>query len=352
MIVDDSDLRDRFRERDAVPGTVDDALFAHIIARLDAPEARPRFRFPLIGWAVPGLAATAIVIALGVAFNPWPRSYEVPQRIETVRIDRMPTAPPQPPEAIKINALHTSATSRTGEPPAAPSGSLAGIGLARTASIGLDVAQVTPALDAAQRIARAAGGAVTALQDAAPDTPGAARSATLTIVVPAAKLDATTNALAALGTVRSRSADAEALGGSIVDDAARLRNLRNEEADLLRIMHRSGSVADILDVEGKLSDVRGEIEQREGELADLKHRVATASIDVTLNEQEPVAPVRVPTFGDRIAAAWNASSAASAALGLAIVTVAVGAIAFAPYLLGIGAAISLWWWWRRRRDGW
>jgi hypothetical protein len=357
-MLDDIDLRHRFRERSEATTAPGDALFARIIAELDAPPARRRLALPVLRWALPTAAATMIVVVLGVLVNPWPQHPAgVPERIETVKIDRMPTAPPlmaaersMEEQAVKVNALRTASVSPGGEPPAATQTALAGIGLARTAAVGLDVPGVTPALDAVQRIARTAGGTVTALQDATPDEPGAERSATVTIVVPEAKLDGTVHALSGIGTVRSRSANAEALGASIVDDAARLRNLRSEESDLLRIMHRSGSVADILDVESKLSDVRGDIEQLEGELAGLQHQVATASIDVTLTERRPVAPAVRPPFGDRIAAAWRTSTHASAALGIALLSIAVGAIAFAPYLLVVAAGVALWWWRRRRAD--
>jgi hypothetical protein len=357
-MIDDHDLRDRFLERDAALPAPDDRLFARILAHLDA-QPKPRFSWPSFTWPMSLVAATAIVIVVGVLANPWPQrpAFE-PGSVEDVKIDRVPTQPASQTvplavsKAIKIDASSTMRNPASVEAPAPEtSPNPLDAGLARTGSIDVFVAGVVPALRAAQQIATAHGGTVTALQDATPDTPDTPQSATLTVVVPADRLAATMDALAALGTIRAQSAGAEAVGGAIVDDAARLRNLRSEENDLLAIMHRSGSVGDILDVESKLADVRGQIEQLDGDLAGLKHRVATASIDVTLTERRAAAVPAVPSPGDRLASAWSNATHASAAFGVALLSVALGALAFAPYLLGAAAIAGAVVWWRRRRDG-
>jgi hypothetical protein len=238
-------------------------------------------------------AAAAIVIVGGILVVPPPTVPPIPAKFEDFKVDRMPSPPPnQPPQAtqIKVNTLKRSAHAPTVPATTAASSALGDIRLARRASIDVVVPSVEDALARAQRIARENGGTVTALHDAIAQSPDVVNGATLTLLVRAERLDLTLAALGTLGRVTARSIDAEDVGGTIVDDEARLRNLRREEAELRALMQRSASVADIESVEEKLADVRGQIESIEGERAAFRQRVATASIDVGLSEARPAPP--------------------------------------------------------------
>jgi hypothetical protein len=294
-MIDEHDLRARFVERAAATPEPDDRTWRTMLARIEAPEPKRQF-----AWRVPVSFATAAVLVIvgGMLLVPSPRT-DVPEKQEHLFAGPapMPSGVPLPlPKQIKINTLKTSVHAVTSgaavAPVNAPSATpaLGDLQLARKGSIEIQVAAIEPALETATRIARDNGGTVTALHDAVAQSPDVVNGATLTILVPASRLDATVAALAGLGRVTSRTIDAESVGDAIVDTEARLRNLRHEEADLLAIMHRSGSVGDILDVEDKLADVRGQIESLEGERAELRRRVATAAIDVALREPPKPAP--------------------------------------------------------------
>lgn len=69
------------------------------------------------------------------------------------------------------------------------------------------------------------------------------------------------------------------------DMESALRNHRAEEAQYLLIMRRAASVKDVLEVAEHLSDVRGEIDQAEGEFRYLSHQVDMASIEVHLRTE-------------------------------------------------------------------
>ena len=134
---------------------------------------------------------------------------------------------------------------------------------------------------------------------------GAVHGAQLTVEVPASRLDGTLDTLAALGTVQNRAIDAEDVDAAIVDEEARLRNLRREEIDLRKLMDRGGKVDEILTVQQNLSEVRGQIEQLDAQHQHDLHRVATSTITVALTEDRPDAAPAKPGPSARIDGAWH-----------------------------------------------
>jgi hypothetical protein len=85
--------------------------------------------------------------------------------------------------------------------------------------------------------------------------------------------------------VESERVEAEDVTRQYVDLDARLRNLRDEEAQYLSIMKRSNTVKDTLEVSEKLSDVRGQIEERQAEFQALSKQVETVAISVSLRTE-------------------------------------------------------------------
>ena len=63
---------------------------------------------------------------------------------------------------------------------------------------------------------------------------------------------------------------------------ARLRNLHAEEAQYLTIMKSAYKVDDLLEVTQKLSEVRGQIEQQQGEFQTLSKQIETVAITISL----------------------------------------------------------------------
>jgi hypothetical protein len=212
--------------------------------------------------------------------------------------------------------------------------------LARTGTIGLIVPDVPSALARIQRLTKSGFGAVTGLDDHAPSSAGGAHTAEVTLSVPDDTFGATLETLAGLGGVTSRSVTAEDLTDSIVDSDARLRNLRHEEADLLRIMDRSGKIADVLDVEQQLASTREAIEQLDAQAKSMRRRVAYATITVDLSD-EKTTPVAVVGPGTQIADAWHAALRTLWTFTLWILSKGLLLVAFAPYLAVLGLAAYL-----------
>jgi len=70
-----------------------------------------------------------------------------------------------------------------------------------------------------------------------------------------------------------------------VDDAARLRNLRAQEAQYLGILKQTKTVKDTVEVTDKLDEVRGEIEQQQAEFEALSKQVETVALAIALHAE-------------------------------------------------------------------
>ena len=359
MITDDRDFAERFRARAATFPEPTPQLFTVTLHRLGTRTphggnivSRVTNVWLGISKMLRGgiLAAAAVAcLVLAVSFNKHDTTLQpvaLMERVTTAKVDPA-YAPPSgavapAPKQIKINTLKTmsSASAETSSnthdadgatapaPPPAPDAAIA-----RAETLALLVRSVPDSIAALNALARAHGGFVTKVEDNAPDDADSPRTAALSLTVAAPQLDTATTRILALGAIQSRSATAEAIGDSIVDDRARLRNLRREETDLLHIMDRSGSVASILDVESKLADVRGQIEQLTAHLATSNHRVATAQIDITLTESKPAPTPAKPSLGDHVSATWNAALRSVIALGVGSIDFAIWVGAYLPLLL-------------------
>jgi hypothetical protein len=113
-----------------------------------------------------------------------------------------------------------------------------------------------------------------------------ASNASLTIRVPAARFEDARGEIRKLGLrVDSEKLDAQDVTRQYVDQAARLRNLRAQEAQYLGILKQAKTVKDTLEVSDKLNEVRGEIEQQQAEFAALSKQVETVALTISLRAE-------------------------------------------------------------------
>jgi acetolactate synthase regulatory subunit len=207
--------------------------------------------------------------------------------------------------------------------------------LAKKAKLDLLVRDVEGTLKQAQSTVRRAGGDVTSLNDTNPHDAGSVHAATMEVEVPADRLEDTLDHLGLLGTVETRAIDAEDVDATIVDEEARLRNLRRAETDLRKLMDKGGKVDDILTVQQNLSEVRGQIEQLDAQHRNDVHRVATSTIAISLTEDRPNATSAKPGPTARIDGAWHSGLNALADNLIAFVTTVVWCVAYAPIPLAL-----------------
>lgn len=198
--------------------------------------------------------------------------------------------------------LATAACSRAAETasvaPETAAGSIGGGGeargerlLARRASIAVTVDDVARGRERATAVAGALGGHV---QHATSSSDG---RADLVLRVPAARLDAALDSMAALGDERRRTVGADDVTEESVDLDARLANLRALRDRLRQHLERATTVADVIAVERELARVQSELDALEARRAALRSSVAMARLEVALERRVVLGPLGLVLAG-------------------------------------------------------
>ena len=108
-------------------------------------------------------------------------------------------------------------------------------------------------------------------------------TAVITVRVPASSLDQAISEIEHLAlSVDRENVEARDVTRDYVDLDARLRNAQAEEARYLEILKRAATVKDTLDGAEKLSGVRGQIEQLQGEMKYLTTQIDMSALEITL----------------------------------------------------------------------
>lgn len=207
--------------------------------------------------------------------------------------------------------------------------------LIRKAQISLSVTSIEKSISAVSQIVKQKQGDLLAFQDQKPLKDNSRHTASMEIRVPQEQLEITLDALAELGTIQNRTLTAEDVTTQLVDAEARLRNLRNQESTLLKIMDRSGSVGDVLKVSNELSKVRQTIEQIDAQLKSLRSQVAYSTITLQLEKDITSIPTERP-LGKRVQETWNQSTYAVSEFTVGLLLVGTGLLPWTPFLLLMG----------------
>jgi hypothetical protein len=164
------------------------------------------------------------------------------------------------------------------QPSRAPLADLAERKIIKVGEVTLEVASVGAAVGEVRAIAVAVGGYVGGSSAGTEDQP-----ASLTLRIPADKFEDALGRLRAMdGDVRAEATSEQDVTASIVDLEARIRNLEASEAQYRRLVERAQKVADILAVQSRLDDVRGQIEQMKAQLEQLNGQASLSTLTVTL----------------------------------------------------------------------
>ena len=204
--------------------------------------------------------------------------------------------------------------------------------IVRTGSLELQVADVTKALTGGREAMAALGGYIGSSQQ---QRSGDQTVATVTYRIPVARWEDALAAMRGLGTVISEATDAAEVTAQIVDLDARIRNLKASEVALVGYAEKAPKVSDLLEIQARLTDTRGQIEQLTAQQADLSDRAALATLTVTFGT-EVVAVTQAAERWDP-AAEVDRASATLISMGQAVVSFAiVVAIVWLPVLLVMG----------------
>ena len=197
--------------------------------------------------------------------------------------------------AVAFSYLGSAGGGDNDKSPDSPSVALAASGqpdnldarkIIRNGSLDLLVKDVGQSVDKIGSIVTTAGGFV----EKSTQTNSGGHSASVTVRVPAARLDQVIVQIKSLATnVDRESVEVRDVTREYIDLDARLRTAQAEEAQYLQILKRATTIKDTLDVTEKLSDVRGRIEQLQGEMKFLTAQVDMSTLEISLRAEADAA---------------------------------------------------------------
>jgi hypothetical protein len=219
-----------------------------------------------------------------------------------------------------------------GEEPAA----LADQRIIKTGEISLEVPNVTTAVARVRAMALDLGGYVGGSQSGTRDEP-----ATLTLRIPADTFEDALSRLHDLdGDVVIEATREQDVTSTVVDLEARLANLQASETQYRVLLGQAVKIEDILAVQTRLDDVRGQIEQLQAQHKELTGLADLSTLNVTL----------IPTALQQAAGRWDPGKTVSDAFAsLVDVGQAIGdgviwfGIVWLPVLIGLGIVLLLVW---------
>ncbi|QNP69573.1 DUF4349 domain-containing protein [Streptomyces roseirectus] len=206
----------------------------------------------------------------------------------------------------------------------------------RTASLTVQVEDVTKSLAAARAAAENAGGYVgdettTRDEDDAEHTEVVLR-------VPVERYDSVLAALQGAGKLLERSSKAEDVTDQVVDVASRVQSQRASVARVRELMDRATSLSDIVSLEGELSRRQADLESLLARQASLKDRTSLATITLSLTRTPP----KESTGGDDDPGVLDALSGGWDAFVTGLRWVAVALAATLPFLVVAALLFALW----------
>jgi Domain of unknown function (DUF4349) len=218
----------------------------------------------------------------------------------------------------------------------------------RTGSIELQVSDVPKALRAARDGIVALGGYVGASNTS---NDGDQPSAEITYRIPAAHWEDALDLLRGLNGLTTKvvteHTEAVEVTGQVIDLQARIRNLQASEVALQGIAERTTKTSDVLEVQARLSDVRGQIEELTAQLNDLSDRAGYATLTATFSV--PVVATEVAAKGWEPRAVVDEAAASMISILQSLADAGIWfLIVWLPILVVLGALLAVGLWTARR----
>ena len=126
------------------------------------------------------------------------------------------------------------------------------------------------------------------------------RNASLTLRIPAEKLDEFLSAVAENSNVISRDENVTDVTLQYVDMKSHKEALLTEQERLLELLEQAESVEDIITIESRLSDVRYQIESMESQLRTMDNQVSYSTVYLYIDEVARLTPVKEQTAIQKI----------------------------------------------------
>lgn len=237
------------------------------------------------------------------------------------------------PEASAAGEQDRSAVGDVGSVPGQPPADAAPADqrIIKTGEMGLEVDNVASALAQVRSVAAELGGYIGGSQAGTLE-----QSATLTLRVPAVHFDEALSRLRELGgTVVNESTREQDVTSQVVDLEARITNLQASEASYRALAERAERVEDVLAVQTRLDDVRGQIEQLRAQLENVSDQADLSTLTVTLIPK--AAPVQAQAEGWDPGARLAEAVAALVGIGQGVLSALIWlAVVVLPILVVLG----------------
>jgi hypothetical protein len=159
---------------------------------------------------------------------------------------------------------------------------------------------------------------------------GSSVDLSMRVRIPADRFDAFLGTLQPLGELLDQQISATDVTAQWVDVEARLAAKRKVEERYLAIVDQARTVAEILEVERELGNIRAEIESMEAQMNALKDQVGMSTLTISCTKPQAHNDRETPRFGLAIQRGWHL-----------FVGFLVGIVHLWPFLL-VAGAILLW----------
>lgn len=158
------------------------------------------------------------------------------------------------------------------------------------------------------------------------------RRASLTVRIPAEDVDSFTQQLSGIANVVSTNKSLEDVTLQYTDTQTHITALETEQARLLELMEAAETMADLLEIESRLTEVRYALESYTSRLRLYDNQIDYATIYLSIDEVQEYTPVE-PTVWERIRGGFLSSLKG---LGTGLVDLLVWVLANLPYILVYG----------------
>lgn len=156
------------------------------------------------------------------------------------------------------------------------------------------------------------------------------RSASLTIRIPAEKLDGFVALMEESSNITNKSREVEDVTLAYVDLESHKKALVTEEERLLELLEMAETVEDLISIEDKLANVRYQLESMESQLRTYDNKINYSTVYLDIQEVERLTPPEDITTWGRIK---NGFSENLYGLGVDMENIFIGLIINIPYIL-------------------
>lgn len=128
------------------------------------------------------------------------------------------------------------------------------------------------------------------------DYPGSTRSATMVVRIPSDSLDSFLSQVSTLGTITWQSTDVKDVTDEYIDVQSRIEALETEQTALLDLLKNASSLSDILEIQDRLSEVRGHLESYKGQKKALDSQIDYSTVTMVVSEVKRIVQPEQQSF--------------------------------------------------------